>query len=228
MSDVNNPGSGKQENPGGGGGEGDSTQRIAHAPMSARVPEKVARGVMATAFMSYFGPQEFVIDFLQLIGRPPQLAARIVMSPAVTEQFIYVLKENLTRYTANFGPPPALPKNPEDRPRSAQEIYDELKIPDEQLHGVYANAAMIGHTPAEFGMDFITSFFPTAAVSARVYLSAPRVPQLIDTRTGLVAQWHKQRTPGPNVNSGGGQVGPGGGGYGTAPGIPGFPTPPSN
>ncbi len=223
MSDANNPG-GKQENPG-GGGEGDSTQRIAHAPMSARVPEKVARGVMATAFMAYFGPQEFVIDFLQLIGRPPQLAARVVMSPAVAEQFIYVLKENLTRYTANFGPPPTIPKNPNEKPRTAQEIYDDLKLPDDQLSGVYANAIMIGHTPAEFGMDFITSFFPTAAVSARVYLSAPRIPQLIDTLTGLVAQWHKQRTPGPNPNP---NQSPGGSGYGTAPGIPGFPTPPSN
>ncbi|MGN6370462.1 MAG: DUF3467 domain-containing protein [Phycisphaerae bacterium] len=227
MSDVNNPSnSGKPENP------GDQTQRIAHAPMSARVPEKVARGVMATAFMAYFGPQEFVVDFLQLVGRPPQLAARIVMTPNVAEQFIYVLKENLTRYTANFGPPPTIPKNPNDTPRTAQEIYAEIKLPDDQLSGVYANAVMIGHTPAEFGMDFITSFFPTAAVSARVYLSAPRIPQLIDTLSGLVAQYHKQRaqTPphNPNQGPGGGGGGGGEGGYGTAPGIPGFPTPPSN
>ena len=172
MSDVNNPG-GKQENP---GGEGDSTQRISHTPMSARVPEKVARGVHPTAIMANLGPQVFVIDFLQLIVRHAQLAARIVMTPAVTEQFIYVLKENLTRYTANFGPPQAIPKNPNDKPRTAQEIYDDLKLPDDQLSGVYANAVMIGHTPAEFGMDFITSFFPTAAVSARVYLSAPESP----------------------------------------------------
>ncbi|HUO07136.1 MAG TPA: DUF3467 domain-containing protein [Phycisphaerae bacterium] len=226
MSDANTPGSGgsgKQENPG-------EMQRIAHSPMSARVPEKVARGVLATAFLSYFGPQEFVIDFLQLIGRPPQLAARIVMTPAVAEQFIHVLKENLTRYTANYGPPPTIPKNPNDKPRTAQEIYDDLKLPDDQLSGVYANAVLVGHTPAEFGMDFITSFFPTAAVCARVYLSAPRIPQLIETLSGLVAQYHKQRSPGPNVNpgGGGGGGGQGGTGYGTAPGIPGFPTPPSN
>ncbi len=85
------------------------------------------------------------------------------------------------------------------------------------MSGVYANAVMVGHTPAEFGVDFITSFFPNASVSARVYLAAPRIPQLIDTLSGLVAQFHRQR---------GGGGGGGGSTPGTAPGIPGFPFPP--
>jgi Protein of unknown function (DUF3467) len=213
MSDVNSGGSS-----GGQGGGEVPMQRIAHSPMSARVPERINRGVVATGFLAYLGQQELVVDFLQFIGRPPQLAARVVMTPAVAEQFLAVLRENLSRFTATYGPPPVIAKNPNDKPRPAQEIYDDLKIQDEQLSGVYANAVMIGHTPAEFGLDFITNFFPTAAVSARVYLAAARVPQLIDTVAGLVTQ-HQRRTSPP-------QGGGGGATPGTAPGIPGFPYPP--
>jgi hypothetical protein len=186
-------------------------------PMSARVPEKIARGVIATGFMASFGPNEVVIDFLQFISRPANLAARVVMTPQVMEQFLAVLRENLARYTSAFGPPPPLPKNPDDRPRPPQEIYDELKISDEQFSGTYANAVMVHHTPAEFAMDFITTFFPTAVVSSRVYLSSSRLPPLIETLSSVLAQYHRRQNPGPP---------PPGQSHGTAPGIPGFPTPP--
>lgn len=225
MNDPDQPASGPPPDP---------VQKIAHNPTSARVPEKISRGVVATGFLAYFGPNEFVVDFLQFIARPPHLAARVIMPPAVAEQFVAVLRENLSRYTQQFGPPPALPKNPQDKPRGAQEVYDDLKIPDEMLSGTYCNAVMVGHTPAEFGIDFITSFIPTAVVSARVYLAAPRVVGLIDSMTGLITQFHKQRAAAGGGGAGGPGGGPGGGphpprqppGFGTAPGIPGFPDPP--
>jgi hypothetical protein len=182
--------------------------------------------------MAFFGPNEFVIDFLQFISRPANLVARVVMTPMVAEQFLNVLRENLSRYQAQFGTPPALPKpaTPE-KPRPAQEIYDDIKIPEDVLSGVYANTVMVGHTPVEFGIDFITSFIPNAAVSARVYVAAPRVPQLIDTLAGLLTQYKRQHMPqGPQIQApspppGGGENPPG---FGTAPGIPGFPAPPNN
>jgi len=198
--------------------------------ISARVPEKVAKGIVATGFMSCIGPNEVVIDFLQIISRPAHLASRVVMSPVVAEQFLAVLRENLGRYVANFGQPPALPKNPEGcQPRSPQEIYDELKIPDEQLPGVYANACLVGHTPAEFAIDFITTFMPHAVVSSRIYLAAPRVPPLIETLANVLEKYHRQRQqqppPFPPPSSPGREPPPN---YGSAPGIPGFPMPPQN
>jgi len=153
----------------------------------------VARGAIATGFMAFFGPNEFVIDFLQLISRPANLVARVVMAPMVVEQFLAVLRENLSRYQDQFGAPPAMPKPPaNEKPRAPQEIYDDIKIPEDVISGVYANTVMVGHTPVEFGIDFITSFIPHAAVSARVYVAAPRVPQLIDTLSGLLAQYKRQ------------------------------------
>jgi hypothetical protein len=204
-------------------------QRFSHNPTSARVPEKVARGVTATGFLAFYGPNEFVIDFLQFIARPAHLVARVVMTPMVAEQFLAVLRENLSRYQAQFGQPPGLPRpGPQEKPRPAQEIYDDVKIPEDQMSGVYANTVMVGHTPAEFGLDFITSFIPHASVAARVYVAAPRVPQLIDTLSGLVNQYKSQHAahlaaqppppPPPNPPKG----------YGTAPGVPGFPTPEGN
>ncbi len=162
------------------------------------------------------------------MARPTHLAARVVMNPVVVEQFVGVLRENLARYTVQFGPPQTLPKAPADQaPRPPQEIYDDLKIADDVLSGVYANNVLVGHTPAEFGIDFITSFIPHAAVSARVYISAPRVPQLVETLSGLLTQYKRQHaaqaSPPPPPQSG--PVPPGN--YGTAPGIPGFPTPPA-
>jgi len=194
--------------------------------ISARVPEKVAKGIVATGFMSCIGPNEVVIDFLQIIARPAHLASRVVMAPAVAEQFLAVLRENLSRYVSNFGQPPALPKNPpEAQPRSPQEIYDELKIPDDQLHGVYANACLVGHTPAEFAIDFITTFMPHAVVSARIYLAAPRIPPLIDTLTNILEKYHRQRQQQQQIQI---QPPPPPQNYGNAPGIPGFPSPPQN
>ena len=121
-----------------------------------------------------------------------------------------------------------MPKPPDERPRTPQEIYDELKVTDEQLSGTYANAVMVHHTPAEFAMDFITTFLPNAVVSARVYLSPSRLPPLVDTLTNILNQYQRHQAhagQGP-AGSGGPPPPPPPTSHGTAPGIPGFPTPP--
>src|SRR5690606_7991147 len=65
------------------------------------------------------------------------------------------------------APGPAGP--PAVRRPTPQEIYDDLKIPDAVLSGAYANGVMIGHGASEFVLDFLTSFYPQSAVSARVF-----------------------------------------------------------
>ncbi|MFM8219500.1 MAG: DUF3467 domain-containing protein, partial [Planctomycetaceae bacterium] len=51
--------------------------------------------------------------------------------------------------------PPAPPPMP-----PISDVYDQLKLPDELLAGSYANSVVISHSPAEFCLDFITSFYP--------------------------------------------------------------------
>jgi len=171
------------------------TQQVSYSPVSARLPEKVARGVFTTGALVFSSPQEYVIDFIQGMARPAQIAARVVLPPVVMAQFLGALRDNFSKYQTSFGAPPVLPKPPQDRPPSAREIYDDLKLPEDIQSGTYANSVMIGHSPSEFHLDFITTFFPHAALSARIYITASRMPQLIETITQ--AMHNAQRPPAP-------------------------------
>ena len=89
---------------------------------------------------------------------------------------------------ASQHPAPQPPQPP--KRQNPQEIYDELKLRDEILSGVYANAVMIGHGPYEFSFDFITNFYPQSAVSARVYLASGHIARLLDS---LKQSWEQLR-----------------------------------
>ena len=139
------------------------------------------------------GPHVFVLDFLQQIGMPAQLVGRVVMPHVVLGQFIQALEQNLSMYEQRFGKPPAMPKpDPQKRPK-VQEIYENLKLPDEELPGHFADGVMIRHTPAEFCFDFVTHFFPHAAVSRRVFMSAPHVPPLLEALRQNLRQLKEQK-----------------------------------
>lgn len=170
--------------------QGPIQQEFQHAPVQARVPEHVSPGVFATGAVVLDGPGEFVTDFIQSVIRPPRVVKRIVMIPPVFSQFIEAFRENLRIYERTFGPPkPIVRPQTAPKPPSVQELYDELKLADSELSGVYANAVMITHGPAEFAFDFITRFYPRAAVSARVYISASHAPGLLNTMTGAFGHY---------------------------------------
>ena len=161
--------------------------------VSARVPDSVGPGVFSTGVIIMTGRNEFILDFVQNMSRPHRVSARVVLPHAVLPQFIEALRTNLALYTQNFGQPAALPKPPPGQPSpSAQQIYDDLKLPDEHLSGNYANGVMIGHNAAEFGFDFLTNFFPHSAVACRVFLSAPQVPRLLESMTTTFAQFEER------------------------------------
>lgn len=179
----------QQNNPEGGsdrphppGDPGAYTQEFKYSQVSARVPEKVNRGVFSTGALVLQGPHEFFIDFVQRVAQPQQIVARVVIPPSLMPSFIAALRENLNNYQNQFGPPPALPVPPQPAtPPTIEEIYDSLKLPDDLLSGIYTNAVMIVHTPAEFCFDFITNFYPRSSVSCRVFLSAPQIPGLLNS-----------------------------------------------
>ncbi|HEV8605518.1 MAG TPA: DUF3467 domain-containing protein [Tepidisphaeraceae bacterium] len=211
MSIENNnlpPGTPPPGQPGGQGGpgqpnkEGTFSQEFRHSPVSARVPERLTRGILSTGVLVLDGPNEFVLDFMQALTRPFQVAARVVLTPAVMEQFVVAVKDNIARYEQRFGGIPPLPKPPTDRRPTLQEIYDEFKLPEEQMSGNYANAVMVGHSASEFFFDFITNFYPTSAVSSRVFLSAPQMPRLLDAVTVAFGRFqqrlHQARQQGQN------------------------------
>jgi hypothetical protein len=132
------------------------------------------------------------------------VATRVVLSPAVMEQFVVAVRDNIGRYEQRFGVIPPLPKPPTDRRPTLQEIYDEFKLPEEQMSGNYANAVMVGHSASEFFFDFITNFYPTSAVSSRVFLSVPQMPRLLDAVTVAFQRFQQRvqqaRQQGQNPN----------------------------
>jgi len=169
---------------------GPYSQQIQQTSVAARLPERVASGIFSSGVIVMEGPDEFVLDFVQGLSRPPRVGARVVLSPNVMSQFVSALRDNLGRYEQAFGPPKLVPKPNSDRRPSIQEIYQDLRLPDDVLSGVYANTVMIGHSPSEFLLEFITRFFPTAAVSARIYVASSQVPQML---AGMTAALQNRR-----------------------------------
>ena len=206
---ANNPFGGGPINPGGPddpsgpqpvGQTGGYTQQFRHAPVGARVPEKLGRGVLSTGTVILDSPTEFVIDFLQGLTRPFQVVARVVMAPPTMGNFSAAVADNLAKYTKNFGPPPQLPKS--DRRPTIAEVYETFRLGDEMLSGSYSNAVLIGHTAGEFFFDFITGFYPHAAVSARVLMSAPQVPRLLEATQAAIRSYQmKFQQPPPEAGN---------------------------
>ena len=122
--------------------------------VSARVPEKVGLGSFSTGAIVMTGATEFMIDFVQNIGGPAAVTARVVMPHSVMAQFIEALRKNLEMYTTRFGTPAELPQQQPNQTLTPQQIYDDLKISDDLLSGSYATGGMIGHSAAEFRLDF--------------------------------------------------------------------------
>lgn len=189
--------------------EGQPQPRGPESPaLRARVPDHVAGGTFSTGAIVMTGQTEYIVDFLQTIGRPHKVAARVVIPHAVMPQFIEALTTNLELYRNRFGDPvtPQPPQpSPDARRPTPQEIYDDLKLPDEVMSGTYANGVMIGHGATEFGLDFLTSFFPQSAVSARVFVAAGQVPRLLDSLRGAVRQLEQRRSGNPPGGSAPGQ-----------------------
>src|SRR5262245_50884846 len=106
------------------GEPGSFTQEVQHSQVSARVPEKVSRGVFSTGAMVFQGPHEFVIDFVLRMAAPQQIVARVVLPLSIMPNLIAALRENLNNYQSKFGPPPALPVPPNPpAPPPIEEIY---------------------------------------------------------------------------------------------------------
>ncbi len=165
----------------GGNPPGTYSLQFKHNPVAARVPEGVSSGVFSTGALVQNLNNEYVIDFIQGLARPAQIVARVVMTPATMQQFIMAIGENLKMFSDKFGTPQPLPKPVNPRQPNIEEIYSELKLNDDLLSGTYANGVMIGHSPSEFVLDFLTNFYPKSAVSCRVYMAAQQIPRLVDT-----------------------------------------------
>src|SRR5436305_2449694 len=68
--------------------DGGFTQEVQHSQVTARVPEKVARGVFSNGALIMQGQHEFVLDFILNMVQPGQIAARVVLPPTLIPSFL--------------------------------------------------------------------------------------------------------------------------------------------
>ena len=172
------------------GPQGQFSQQVRHRQVAARVPEGVGRGLYANTALVLAGSHEFVVDFLQSVARPQQVVQRIVLPPTILQNLLRAIRQNIDNYQNRFGEiPKGPPTNPNAKPPSIEEIYDQLKLPEELASGQYANTVMITHGPNEFCFDFITGFYPRASVASRIYMAAPSVPRLAASLENSLKQY---------------------------------------
>jgi hypothetical protein len=174
-------------------------QEVQHTSATARVPDAVGRGLFATGAIVMHGAHDVLIDFIQSLAPPRRVVARVILPPTVLPLFVAALEDNLGKYVQSFGsvprmpaPPAAAPGGSPPTPPPITEVYEQLKLPDEMLGGMYANTVVISHSPAEFCFDFICSFYPRSVVTSRVYLATPHVSELFESLKRSLEQ-HRQR-----------------------------------
>ncbi len=105
-------------------------------------------------------------------------------------------------------PPATVPPAAETPPQRADDLYDQLKLPDKMLGGVFANVAMIRHTPEDFCIDFMANLYPRAVVTARVFIAAGRMLPFIDTLAGAYERFRQRLGQGPGPGPGSGPTTP--------------------
>ena len=81
----------------------------AEQPLRARVPEQVAGGCFSTGVIVMTAQTEFVLDFVQNLGRPHQIVARVVLPHGVLPQLVDALGRNIQLYRGRWGELPQPP-----------------------------------------------------------------------------------------------------------------------
>jgi len=88
-------------------------QNFQHTPVGARVPEKIGRGVFASALMVLQTNELFVLDLLSMTAQPQQVVGRIIMTSSSFSQFLAALRLNVKHYENEIAPlKPRVPPHP--------------------------------------------------------------------------------------------------------------------
>ncbi|MBI5404966.1 MAG: DUF3467 domain-containing protein [Candidatus Kerfeldbacteria bacterium] len=74
-------------------------------PINIKADDATLKGVYANTMFVSHTPEEFVMDFMNVMPQPPQgmLVGRVITSPGHFKRIIAALTENLKRYEKNFG-----------------------------------------------------------------------------------------------------------------------------
>lgn len=73
--------------------------------INIQIGEKEAEGIYANLAIISHSPAEFIFDFTRVLPGIPKtkVYARIIMTPQHAKSFLNALKENVSKYEAQFG-----------------------------------------------------------------------------------------------------------------------------
>jgi hypothetical protein len=88
-----------------------------------------------------------------------------------------------------------------NKPQPPQQVNIQIQAPDEIKEGVYANLAMVAHSPEEFVLDFIfiVPSPPFGKLRSRVVMSAPHAKRFLRALAENVSRFEAQFGPIPDT-----------------------------
>ena len=134
-------------------------------PIRARVPEHVARGAFSTGVIVMTAQTEVILDFIQNLGRPHQIVARVVMPHSVLPQLVDALQRNMELFRNRWGELPHIAALPPVHTTVAQHGNSAPAAPQlgqsssiasgqfnpEATSGASADGSNSGNNPAQAG-----------------------------------------------------------------------------
>ena len=109
-------------------------------PVAARVSEHASRGVFSTGVVLLTGGSEFIVDFVQNLGSPTSVVARVIIPHGAMGRIIDAIERNVEGHEDRYGPIPGeftTPNTPTEKPavKPKEEIVAE-DLTSEQLVGI--------------------------------------------------------------------------------------------
>ena len=71
--------------------------------MQVKISDEVLKGVYANMVQVGHTPEEFVLDFMNLLPPTGIVSARVLMSPSHAKRFVSAFAENIKRFEEQFG-----------------------------------------------------------------------------------------------------------------------------
>jgi len=83
----------QQDNPPAGG-----QQQI-----QVKIPDDVLKGIYANMVQIGHGPEEFILDFMNIFPPSGIISARVILSPGHMKRVVSAMQDNLKKYEEQFG-----------------------------------------------------------------------------------------------------------------------------
>jgi hypothetical protein len=72
--------------------------------IQVKIPDDVLKGVYANMAQVGHTPEEFVLDFMNVVGVAGIVSARVMLSPGHFKRLILAMQDNLKSFEQQFGP----------------------------------------------------------------------------------------------------------------------------